>query len=446
MTKKNNIPPTYEECQMLIALNNSIQEGKSKKLNVEPPKNKIQNENLKDNPSIIKQNSNKIEKKYEKIQKTNQIETRSKTPNQPTLRKDKLINANREIQLINERVERNNDNLYRNINEKPKMDEYINFVLNTDENRHSKNVDKFDLKINKPDSIIYNSNIKDNNSNNKYIKLNLNENPKYKNIYNPQLYSKRNPKLILDDDKGKNPNNDISTSNNNINNQDSNKYSIGNRAISARPNRISNNPITSNIININNLNNNVIINKKLNSNPLSKISNDKDKDLFVNKILDSKAKKNIISNIYNSIESKNMLNDYKNPNSKINIINKDNQVIRPISSRDRVVVNPNGYNVLSKNIHPINPVNLLNSQINNDYNKNLNIIKKDILNYNDKFNLISPMKIGDNIKKPVNYNLLNNDNLLSNNNQRYPLLDRNIYLNIKLNNVNKPININPYKK
>lgn len=443
--KKSSIPPTYEECQMLIALNNSVQELKSKKINEEPSKSKLQSSNIRDNTSVNKQNSIKPEYKYDKVQKTNLVESRSKTPNQPTIRKDKLINVNREIQLINERIERKNENLYRNPNEKANKEDYNYLVLNTDENRYSKNNDKYDLKINKPDPIIYNSNVKDSNSNNKYIKLNVNENPKYKNIYNPQLYTKIIPKYLLDNDKGKNQNNHIGTNNN----QDSNKNLVTNRAISARPNRISNNIITSSNVNHNNSNNNLIMSKNLNSNPLNKISIDKEKEIFINKILDSKAKKNLISNIYNSIESKNMLNEYKNHQCKIQLVNnkENNQLIRPISSRDRVIVNPNGYNILSKNNHPINPANILNSQISNNYNKNNNIIKKDILNYNDKYNLISPIKIGDNVKKPLNYNLLNNDNFLNNNsNQRYPFLDRNIYLNIKLNNANKPININPYKK
>ena len=446
INKKVSVPPTYVECQMLIALNNSVQEAKSKKINDETMKIKLQTSNNKENSSITKQNPiNNEDNKYEKIQKTNQVEIRSKTPNQPTIRKDKLINVNKEIQLINERVERKND-IYKIQNEKAKKVDYINLVLNTDENRYSKNTDKYDLKINKPDPIIYNSNLKENSNNNKYIKLNLNENPKYKNIYNPQLYSKINSKYLLDNEKGKNLNNNISSINTN---QDSNKNVNTNRAISARPNRISNNPIMSNN-NHNNSNGNLIVNKNLNSNPLSKNSNDKEKDGFINKILDSKAKKNIISNIYNGVELKNALNEYKNPFSNLNIGNykENNQLIRPISTRDRVMVNSSGYNILSKNNYPINPANILNSQNNNNnYNKNNNIIKKDILNYNDKFNIISPIRIDNIIKKPLNNNLLNNDNFLTNNNnQRYPFLDRNIYLNIKSNNVNKPININPYKK
>jgi hypothetical protein len=437
LNKKVNIPPTYEECQMFIALNNSVQEAKLKRINDESNKNKLQTCNTKENSLVNKQYPIKIENRYEKVQKTSQVDSRCKTPNQPTIRKDKLINANKEIQLINGRK---NENIYRNLNEKADKEDYSNFILNTDENRYSKNSNKYDLKINKPDPIIYNSNVKENNTNNKYIKLNLNENSNYKYIYNPQLYTKINPKYLLDNDKGKNPPSNVNTNNN----QELNKNLVSNRAISARPNRISNN-LVSNIININKSNNNLLISK--NTNQLSKISNDKEKDLMVNKILESKAKRNIISNIYNSIDSKNFLNDYKNPTSNINIINKENyQLIRPISSRDRGMVNQASYNILSKNNHPINPANVFNSQINNNYNKNNNIIKKDILNYNEKINLKSPIKIGDNVKRPLNLNLLNNENFLSNNNnQKYLFLDRNVYLNIKLNSVNKPININPYK-
>lgn len=441
INKKSNIPPTYEECQMIIALNNSVQEGKTKKIKEEQTRNKILSSNSKEVSIANKQNPIKIENKNEKVQKTNQVESRSKTPNQPVVRKDKYINANKEIQLINERKK---ENLYNNVNSKQNKEDYSKLILNTDENRYSKNSDKYDLKLNKPDPIIYNSNVKENNSNNKYIKLNINENPKYKNIYNPQLYSKINPKYLLENENRKYPNNKI----NRIINQDTNKNIVSNRAISARPNRISNNLVINNS-NQNNSNNNLLISKNLNTNLLSKNSIEKEKHLLVNKILDEKAKKNIISNIYNNIDSKNLLNEFKNQQSNIILNNKENnQLTRPISSRDRVMVNPSGYNILSKNNHPINPANLINSQITNNYNKNNNFIKKDIMNYNDKINLISPIKLGDNIKKPLNMNLLNNENFLNgnSNNQKYGFLDRNIYLNIKLNSVNKPININPYKK
>jgi len=436
--RKSKILPKDEDFKILIALNNSVSENKSSQ--IDDLKNKLEKSSLKVNPNTRQINPTKNEINYQKIQKNNQVENRSKTPNQPIFRKENVIKQEKNISIHKPNPDNLNGQIFINKIENSDKKNYNNLILNTDENKYSNNLIKgMDIKINKINQNRINYNSKENKlpteNNYNYIKLNINENPKYKNIYNPQIYNKIQSKNQIESEKIKNLNVIL----------EPNKNITPIRAISARVNR-NENINASNKKEENYINNNINISKNFNSNPLSKNLKEKENDILMSKLIDNKNK--IIMNLFNNNLESNNLNNHKNQNSKINILSKENinQLVRPISTRDRVLVNPNGYNVLSKNTNIINQNHLLNSQNINNYNKNINLIKRDILIYNEKFNLISPIRIGDNLKKPIHNNLLNNENFLNLNNinnQKFQNLEKNNNFNIKFN---KPINISHSRK
>ena len=400
----NKIPPTYEEYKNLISLHNSSNNNKILE-NINNSFNKADSNKIKDysskikiEPIIIKKNIN------DKYDKNNQNLVRSRTPNQPTNRKENFINKNernsKENNLIQNNSKKQNLN---NLNEKSDecyQKNYINILQ-------------------KPPSKL----IEENNSNKNYIKLNYHNE---KNIYDNNLYSKEKPKNI----------------NNNIEIQKEKDKEVV-RAFSARPNRItSNNPVL-----ISSNSNNHLIIKNFNSNPNDVKNFEKDLDYALNKNLNSN-KKNYLSNNYNN--NQNILKSKNSYEIKNNYSNNQNNIIssRPGSTRDKILNNINNYNLLSKNNNQNNYNYLLNPQkINNinNYPPSNNVVKKDIHNLENKFNIISPMKIAENSKRIGSANINNNDICLKNN-DRTNILDKNMYLNLKLNNEYKAIIINNYRK
>ncbi len=120
-SRKTHIPPTYEECQMLISLNNSVTETKSKRLE-EEIKLKLQKSSSNDNKNqnIISTNANNkfnenesINRQYQKITNTNQISnSRSKTPNNKNNHNENINNAKQGIVIQKQiNVERKIENV-----------------------------------------------------------------------------------------------------------------------------------------------------------------------------------------------------------------------------------------------------------------------------------------------------------------------------------------------
>jgi len=108
-------------------------------------------------------------------------------------------------------------------------------------------------------------------------------------------------------------------------------------------------------------------------------------------------------------------------------------------------------NILSKNGTNQNPayINQIINSSNNKHAVNQNNIKRDILGLNTDRQNITPVKLIDNNKIILNINNVNEFYSLSKNmNSNINNIDRNVYSNIKLNNIsaNKPVYINPYNK
>lgn len=89
----------------------------------------------------------------------------------------------------------------------------------------------------------------------------------------------------------------------------------------------------------------------------------------------------------------------------------------------------------------------------NKHQINQNNLKKDILGLNTDRHVVTPIKLLDNNKRIINtqnQNIHPNEyySLRKNNNSNLNNIDRNVYMNIRLNNVSagKPAYINPYNK
>lgn len=421
--KKYKIPPTYEEYQMILALNNSINETNniSKRINNLDYLNLQKSQNNNIYQSIDEKNSKiKRDINYEKISKTNLNSTRSKTPNTQINRKQNFINEGKITKEKSDKDSKNNILRDKKIQMQDILNSeiYLNSLPNSNE---KKIIDRKVIKNVKPN---YNDSIesleKIREINHTPIKIDYsNINPNYKNIYKPQIYNQ------INHDQGSKKENLRMINNNMI----LDKKNIPIRAISARPAVGSSNQALSSQNNSKSNPINCILGKNYNSNPLSSNIKEREIEKNINKMLDPRN-----SNIIKDNMTKN----------QSNLLYNNNLQIRAVSSRDRVLYMPSNYNILSKNN---NQNKYLNNPIlnNNNQSKNNNIIKKEILNnLNDKFNIITP-KLGDNNKKIGNV-LLGNDFLSKNNEKEKGHFDRNLYLNLKINSSNKPVNILQMRK